>query len=179
MVGLETEYGNRPDAMAYILGTALMPELGQTRARELVGMYQSGRFSTSEIQKFMQEKPGPTGGPESAADVALARTAEDTATFMRFKDVNDAYLDTILEFGGEGGLDSLNSINKALRDFQIALASVSANVANLDTIKTILDAIASVSGGMGLPRSPDRTVLVGAVPVDGTRNKNFNPASSN
>lgn len=164
MVGLETEYGNRPDAMSYILGTALMPELGQTRARELVGMYQRGGLSTKQIEKFMQQSPGLTGGPESAADVALGRTDEDTATFMRFKDVNDAYLDTILEFGGEGGLDSLNSINKALRDFQIALAGVASSVGSLEAVKYLLDNIPGIVGGLGNP-APGRVVPGGNVPA--------------
>ena len=149
MVGLETEYGNRPDAMAYILGTALMPELGQTRARELVGMYQRGGFSTSEIEKFLQESQGPTGATESALDVAKSGTTEQTATFMKFKNVHDAYADTILEFGGKGGLESLNSINKALRNFQITLASVASNVGNINKIKELLEIAAGLSGQVG------------------------------
>ena len=147
MVGLETKFGNRPDAMAYILGTSLMPELGQTRARELVGMYQRGGLSTAQIEQYMKESPA--GATESALDVAKSGTTEQTATFMKFKNVHDAYADTILEFGGKGGLESLNSINQALRDFQITLASVASNIGNIELIKELLAAAAGLSGKAG------------------------------
>ena len=68
---------------------------------------------------------------------------------MKFKNVHDAYADTILEFGGKGGLESLNSINKALRNFQITLASVASNVGNINKIKELLEIAAGLSGQVG------------------------------
>ena len=158
LVGLETEYGGKSDAMSYVLGTALMPELGQTRARELVGMYKRGGLGTGQIEQYMQNiGGGGLGTVESALDVAKLTTTGETATLMKFKDANDQYLETILEFGGKGGVETLAGINKGLRDMQSTLVGVTAGVYGSDAISGLITSITGLVNVLKLNTSPRTT----------------------
>ena len=143
LVGLEADYGGKTDPMANILGTALVPELGQERARKLVEMYKRGGLSEKAIKKFRGE------GSETLSDVAQTGTVAFTSTFMELKKANDEYLNTILEFGGAGGIDAMVSFNKALRTMQTTVGNVTAWAISETSIRNLTDAVGELGKTAG------------------------------
>jgi hypothetical protein len=135
LVGLETEYGGNVDSMSYILGTALVPELGQERAKDLIGMHMKGGLSTAKIGQFRRQGKDIFGKPESAMAVALTDTTDMTSTMMKLSEANDKYLNTMLNFGNAGGIDVLQAINSAFRDFQSTAGEAAAGIYSADMIQ--------------------------------------------
>jgi len=151
LVGLETEYGGKTEPMAYILGTALVPELGQERAKELIRMYKEGNLSTAQIEKFRKRTlaqkstlVGGAGTVETALGVAVGDTTKMTSTHMRLTESNDKYLNTILEFGNQGGVETMVNLNAALRGLQDTLGSLAGGVYGSDTFLDLAKSIRAI-----------------------------------
>ena len=62
----------------------------------------------------------------------MGDTTDMTSTHMQLAESNDKYLNTILEFGNQGGGETMVALNAALRGLQDTLGSIAGGVYGSD-----------------------------------------------
>ena len=69
-----------------------------------------------------------------------------TSTMMQFSEANDKYLNTMLNFGNSGGIETLKNFNLALRDLQATAGEIVATTYNAELISGAATASRAITG---------------------------------
>ena len=111
MVGVRTEFGNRPDMQGYMLNT-LIPQLGFTRAENIMKSFQEGGMGmdAKSISRFLQATV-----PGVGATAATESAAGETSTGLRNVKLLKNYHNFLMEVGGSQELYNLHSFLRSIQ----------------------------------------------------------------
>ena len=104
----------------------------------MLANYQGGGMGSAAMAPYTRG-----GGTAQADAVGAAPTTDYTSTLMGMTKANNEYYNSVLQFG-EKGVPALVTMNRALRDFQMAIGEEVA-----DVFTTVVDGATSVSDVMG------------------------------
>ena len=109
MVGLRTEFGDRPDMQAYMLQT-LIPQLGFRRAEGIMAAFQGGTGLGSQriLDILSKDTTGVLG-------IAGAPSAGGTGTGMTNVKLLEKYHNFLMKVGGSSELENLHKAMRAVQ----------------------------------------------------------------